>query len=450
IENLTAEIETLEEEKRTAEQNIESFRSDILKAKDAITDFPADDDLSENYSQIKEKRFDISQYEKKLRDMDEQMNTLNQSYREIKGQLDAKTRELDLEFSYEAYQEAKRIMRQYEKDLHSLMNRHTTYRHTAQQLDQIKNRLEELTVEVDDLQGELNVLIDRQTRKEQNIAEIEKQLETAGVDDIRRQIREVQETISATNLELDQIKTDLPKKEANRDVLDDEIRTASTKLEFWTNMITAWKESFCEEVNLGFVEIPDREMETENIAAAIAKQYKDFLKEKDPSTIESQLTSVYFEQQSNLMEYRMTDTEMPASESDWMHGGWSDEQRIQINNWKQKADRRLIQLDFQGKRVSPYYIKEKIESDRMQQQSMLDDQDRQLYEEILFDSVGKKLRSRINRAQNWTEKMDKLMANSDSSSGLSFSIRWKPRTAETEAEMDTKELVDLLRRDARL
>lgn len=450
IENLAAEIETLEAEKRTAEQNIESLRSDILKAKDAITDFPADDDLSESFSQIKEKRFDISQYEKKLRDMDEQMNTLNQSYREIKGQLDAETRELDLEFSYEAYQEAKRIMRQYEKDLHSLINRHTTYRHTAQQLDQIKNRLEELTVEVDDLQGELNVLIDRQTRKEQNIAEIEKQLETAGVDDIRRQIREVQETISATNLELDQIKTDLPKKEANRDVLDDEIRTASTKLEFWTNMITAWKESFCEEVNLGFVEIPDQEMETENIAAAIAKQYKDFLKEKDPSTIESQLTSVYFEQQSNLMEYRMTDTEMPASESAWMHGGWSDEQRIQINNWKQKADRRLIQLDFQGKRVSPYYIKEKIESDRMQQQSMLDDQDRQLYEEILFDSVGKKLRSRINRAQNWTEKMDKLMANSDSSSGLSFSIRWKPRTAETEAEMDTKELVDLLRRDARL
>src|SRR5699024_11118342 len=379
IENQAAEIETLEAEKRTAEQNIEALRSDILKAKDAITDFPADDDLSERFSQIKEKRFDISQYEKKLRDMDEQMNTLNQSYREIKSQLDAETRELDLEFSYEAYQEAKRIMRQYEKDLHSLINRHTTYRHTAQQLDQIKNRLEELTVEVDDLQGELNVLIDRQTRKEQNIAEIEKQLETAGVDDIRRQIREVQETISATNLELDQIKTDLPKKEANRDVLDDEIRTASTKLEFWTNMITAWKESFCEEVNLGFVEIPDREMETENIAAAIAKQYKDFLKEKDPSTIESQLTSVYFEQQSNLMEYRMTDTERPASESDWMHGGWRDEQRIQINNWKQKADRRLIQLDFQGKRVSPYYIKEKIESDRMQQQSMLDDQDRQLY-----------------------------------------------------------------------
>lgn len=129
---------------------------------------------------------------------------------------------------------------------------------------------------------------------------------------------------------------------------------------------------------------------------------------------------------------------------------WSEEQRILINNWQQKANRRLIQLDFQGKRVSPYYIEENINQDRLRQQTMLDTQDRQLYEEILYDSVGKKLRSRINRAQGWTKKMDSLMANSDSSSGLSFSIRWKPRTAETEAELDTKELVDLLRRDPRL
>src|SRR5690625_7998651 len=83
----------------------------------------------------------------------------------------------------------------------------------------------------------------------------------------------------------------------------------------------------------------------------------------------------------------------------------------------------------------------------MSQETMLNDQDRQLYEEILFHSIGRKLRSRINRAQRWTEEMNKLMEDSDSSSGLSFSIRWKPRTAETEAELDTKELIDLLRRD---
>src|SRR5699024_1647326 len=119
-------------------------------------------------------------------------------------------------------------------------------------------------------------------------------------------------------------------------------------------------------------------------------------------------------------------------------------------NWKNKASRRLIQLEFQGKRVSPYYILDVVEKDRLNQQTLLNDQDRQLYEEILYDSIGRKLRSRIYRAQQWTKKMNQLMEDSDASSGLSFSIKWRPRTAENEAELDTKELVDLLSRDINL
>ncbi|WP_176447921.1 TIGR02680 family protein [Lentibacillus sp. CBA3610] len=450
IEQLSSEMESLEAEKQTITRDIEALRGNIQEAKDAIAAFPSDEDLSESFSHIKEKRFDIKQYDKKLRDLDDQMNRLYQAYREIKHKLDTDTRGFNLEFSHDAYQEAKRMMRMYEKGLHDLINKHTTYRYMAQQLQQAKDRLEELVAEVDELQGELNILADRQARKEQNIAEINNQLEAAGVADIRKQIQDVQENITVTNRELDQTKEELPQKTAEKNVLEDNMNVSRQKLQFWTKMIDAWKESFNDEVHLSFVDVHNQETGTDELAKSIVKQYKTFLKEKDPSTIEKQLTDVFYEQQSNLMEYRMTDMDMPATERDWMHDDWSDEQRIQIDNWKQKTDRRLIQLDFQGKKVSPYFIMEKVADDRERQQTMLDDQDRQLYEEILFDSVGKKLRSRINRAQDWTEKMNKLMVNSDSSSGLSFSIKWKPRTAETEAEMDTKELVDLLRRDARL
>src|SRR5690625_4871196 len=212
-------------------------------------------------------------------------------------------------------------------------------------------------------------------------------------------------------------------------------------------MIEAWLESFSQEVNYNFVQLPEEVASKEALAKAVIEKYGDLLNKKDASTIEGQLTSVYYEQLNNLMEYRMTDNPTLVTEFPWMDEEWADEQQILVVNWKQKAARRLIELEFQGKRVSPYYIHEVVENDRISQQTMLNDQDRELYEEILFHSIGRKLRSRIYRAQQWTEKMNKLMEDSDSSSGLSFSIRWKPRTAETEAELDTKELVDLLRRD---
>src|SRR5699024_12467324 len=46
--------------------------------------------------------------------------------------------------------------------------------------------------------------------------------------------------------------------------------------------------------------------------------------------------------------------------------------------------------------------------------------------------------------------MNALMKESDSGSGITFSIQWKPRTAESEEQLDTKDLVQLLRRDPRL
>lgn len=450
ITKITSEIDSLKEEKQAIYFTISTLKTDIQTAKDAIAVFPIDEDLTESFSHIKEKRFDIKQYEKTLHEFDDKMSQLYKAYREIKSELDTATHDFNIEFSHTAYQEAKGIMREYEKGLHGLITNHTTYRHTQEQLQQTKIRLSELIDEVDELQGELNSLTDKQSHKKQNIAEIERQLESHGVADIREQIQEVQRKVSATEKELDHNKTVMPQKKADKNVLAQEIEAMQQKLHFWGNMIEAWGDSFNQEKMLGFVEMPEDETTSDKIAQQIAKQFKEFLNAKDSSAIEGQLTNAFYEQQSNLMEYRMNETEIRAEDYHWMHEEWTDEQQIQIANWKQKASRRLIQLDFQGKRVSPYYIQEKVESDMVRQQTMLDDQDRKLYEEILFDSVGKKLRSRIARAQAWTEKMNKLMINSDSSSGLSFSIKWKPRTAETETELDTRELVDLLRRDARL
>src|SRR5699024_10466198 len=203
-----------------------------------------------------------------------------------------------------------------------------------------------------------------------------------------------------------------------------------------------------QEASFAFIALPEEIEKEEQLAKWIINKYKHQLQES--AKIEEQLTKVFYEQQPNLMEYRMTDHLTPIPDLDASVENWTEEQNILLEKWKHKTPRQIIQLDFQGKRLSPYYVQEMVEEDRSRQQTKLNDQDRQLYEEILFDSVGKKLRSRIQRAQQWTKKMNDLMVNSDSTSGISFSIQWKPRTAETEAELDTKELVDLLRRDPRL
>ncbi|WP_289891404.1 TIGR02680 family protein [Virgibacillus pantothenticus] len=450
IAQLQEDIEGLQHQINEVNKKIRDLEASVLAAQEAMKQFPDDADLQVSYTKMKEKQFEGKQLQKELERIDAEMQATNQVYQEKKRLLDEKTRELNITFSLEGYLEAKKEMRRYEKTLSSLVTAHTTFLLQQESMIQTRERLAQIIVEVDELNGELNVVADKKAKVKGNMKEIERQLDRHGVADIRKQIQEVQQSLKQTEKEHLEIQVNIPKKEANRDMLTQQIQEEKQQLSFLEKMIEAWQDTFVQEIHYQFISFPETYETNEDRAKWVLKTYKHWLKEKNLTTIEGQLTSVYYEQHSNLMEYRMSDVQVQAEHYPWMEEEWKDDQRLKIQYWKEKATRRLIQLDYQGKRVDPYVVREKIENDCLQQQHLLDDQDRKLYEEILFDSVGKKLRSRISRAQQWTEKMDKLMAASDSSSGLSFSIKWKPRTAETEVELDTKELVDLLRRDSRL
>lgn len=82
--------------------------------------------------------------------------------------------------------------------------------------------------------------------------------------------------------------------------------------------------------------------------------------------------------------------------------------------------------------------------------NLVDDEDRQLFEEILIGAVGKKIRERIYSAKSWVNSMNTLMKSLNTSSGLSFSLNWRPKQATDENEMDVKEIVDILNSDAGL
>ncbi|MBD2870801.1 TIGR02680 family protein [Paenibacillus arenilitoris] len=85
-----------------------------------------------------------------------------------------------------------------------------------------------------------------------------------------------------------------------------------------------------------------------------------------------------------------------------------------------------------------------------EQENLLSEKDRELFEEIILRSVGKSIRQRIQRAELWLRTMNRLMAERDTSSGLKLQLQWVPKAAQSESEMNSDELVELLRRDAHL
>ncbi len=91
-------------------------------------------------------------------------------------------------------------------------------------------------------------------------------------------------------------------------------------------------------------------------------------------------------------------------------------------------------------------IREKIEETEL----LIRQKDRELFENILSDTLSRKLNARIAESRRWIQDMSALMRKLDTSMSLSFSLEWRAKNAEGEGELNTAELEKLLNRDKEL
>lgn len=109
--------------------------------------------------------------------------------------------------------------------------------------------------------------------------------------------------------------------------------------------------------------------------------------------------------------------------------------------------RQVIQSTWLGRTVNleEFYhlVKEEIENNEL----LLEKKDRELFENILSNTLSQKLSNRISESRKWIEEMSQLMEQMDTSMGLSFSLKWKPKPPENDQELSIEELNVLLRRN---
>ena len=105
---------------------------------------------------------------------------------------------------------------------------------------------------------------------------------------------------------------------------------------------------------------------------------------------------------------------------------------------------------WNGKKVylEEFYIvlKRTIEETQL----LIQDKDRELFEDILSQTISQQLTDRISESRRWTMDMSNLMKEIDTSMGLRFSLEWKPCKAENDRELDTADLEQILLRDREL
>ena len=159
---------------------------------------------------------------------------------------------------------------------------------------------------------------------------------------------------------------------------------------------------------------------------------------KKHSEILKSLQNVYHMNRGYLLEYQVT-LQSLFEEMDEESGVFDTSMR--------RID---ISAKYRGITIKFKELITRMKEDAEVQRRLLSDKDRELFEDILANTISKKIRGKIQASKRWVEKMNALMESMKTSSGLTLSLCWKNKRADKEEQLDTRELVELLQKDAEI
>lgn len=197
---------------------------------------------------------------------------------------------------------------------------------------------------------------------------------------------------------------------------------------------TFLRKYFEEELELRLV--IEREAKT---VVECAKQAFSLLREsdkaKEPQDVLNALYRVYQQHNSNLSKYGTTLEDCFDGDEDMVLATRKRIRIVSVWNGKKLYLEEFFQI-----------IRNTIDETEL----LIQKKDRELFEDILSQTISQQLTDRIAESRRWVQDMSGLMKGIDTSMGLTFSLNWKPKTADNDAELDTSDLEHILLRDREL
>lgn len=437
-----AKIEECKNRITELEANILSVESEceiLLQRKNTVKEeydrLPDDTDMRIALNDLVEKEHEQELLRADSKKLDEQLTVLMDDIKNKRKTALEIAEKLYLTCSYEIFKEAKTAADEYDKALISLQSAHEMLTQSVFYLQERKRHLEDLDYDLDQIRYDIREQ-ERQIRKKQEEREsVLGQLTLTDYEAIRERLDACVKWLNAFPQELQRQSEEKAQTMTEAEQYERNQKVNEEKIELYESQTDFLKKCYERELELVYIKIPseiadDAKRIQEYLASDIKGTYKD--------SVLTNLNQVYFENRVFLTDYQLTQGTL-FEELD-------KEEKIEGYT----AKRLDITARYQGTKVSFASLLIHLEEDILELENLIKDGDRELFEDILANTVSRKIRGKINASNIWVKKMNDLMNGMDTSSGLKLNLRWRSKTAEKEDQLDTRELVELLKKDYRL
>jgi len=328
----------------------------------------------------------------------------------------------------QAFENRKQDIEDYSNELDNFKEHYQACLRLYDQLVSENRRLEELTDDLDTLKYELDDLTRKKEICQGKQQVIDSQLDEMGYADIKQRMADLEITIEQLNKDYQEARDRRSYCLAMQEALTKEMSEWQTQIARQEEEEKVYLKILEQELAYGLV--LDKALSVKDAVKPLRKLALENPLKRTITEYQTAFLKVLYDQSAYLTQYR------PMSETDAL-----------IDSREDVSEHLLLKAYRQGKKM-PFgdltgILEESIET----QQLLINDKDREIFEDILVNTIGKKIRYRIHASRRWVDKMERYIQTMSISSGLQLSLRWRSRKADNDGQLDTSELVTLLDKD---
>ncbi|UUX33163.1 TIGR02680 family protein [Fundicoccus culcitae] len=395
------------------------------------------------------------------------------AYKELKNQADQLCQQIKITPSMDKLNEALDASEDYQEQLNHLKEAYQNHLQTQQQFEQVEEAIAEDEWDLDNLRQELSRYENQEQKLSQDLAMIAQQLASAGFEDIARQLEEALARLAEIPSQVNEASRQ--QGSLDTEIVSNQQRTVQLKEDVQSvfERVTVFYQSYVDELSLAYV------FEDKALALDRIEEAQNYFEQLKQNTFQSLLTkkwvgalqeglkqlqsSAYYSPQTTSS--RMDEAEQKLRDDYLIHKNQLADYMVnlerlftyqaystQAGEWGLNLSRDNLKATSQGRQISIFELEQYVQEQVTVNEQLLQQKDRLLFEEVITNTIGRKIRSKIYLSETWVKEMNKLMSQAEeaTSNGFTLALKWKHRGAQQEGELGSRELIDLLKMDAAL
>ena len=448
IERLKGECDFLKEELSFADKECERKAECLKQIKGEWNKFPAGDDVKTAARVYSDKEYELGLLQGQVEKQREKLEELRKQLEQIHTEVLSVCKKTYFTIRLDVFKTALKAIGEYKNSLTGLEIEHERFLNGIESLKVQNDYLEEVEADIDNILYDINKSKHKIEELKSRIESIQEQLKLTNYEEIK-------ERLDYCITRLKQIPKEREKSAEEKGILQQKIEELKTKISDSENRIIqkerikeCCEKAFSDEIKLWYVksvkEYFNQGEDKKSIASDIYKAADKVLKllaeevsDKRQSDLLSSFQEIYHQNRGFLLGYNLTLKNI-FEETE-------EEIRLGLN-----IHRIDIEAKYRGTPLPFNELLEKLIGDMDTQSKLISEKDREIFEDILANTIIKKIRARIQASKKWVERMNEMMESMQTSSGLKLSLKWKNKRADNEEQMDTKTLVELLQKDSEI